>query len=333
MAQDDRRHRLAVLGPAEARQPYRRASLLHHDRIEPHVERSRLEKTLHRGRVELRVHVVDIRLEHHAGVVLQRRPFGVRRTVQTEDAKGVGDIALPSSKPPAFDHERPRRKRPEFVRKHRREQRPRRRHALHRLSRYKDRRAFEQRARRRRRNRQKAVGALHRPRPHVQRRTDHATGREALKQHERPQDIHEAIDRPHLVKVNLLGRHAVNAPLRLGQASERRRAALLHERGKTASLDDIENVAQMPVRMMLMRRDLDPVAGQTAARAARNADVHIRHVQRRRNGSRKRRRKLLRSFKPIDHVKHRPDCHISRDAGETVEIQNAHTDPLPLRTP
>ena len=180
------------------------------------------------------------------------------------------------------------------------------------------------------------MGALHRPRPHVQRRTDHATGREALKQHERPQDIHEAIDRPHLVKVNLLGRHAVNAPLRLGQASERRRAALLHERGKTASLDDIENVAQMPVRMMLMRRDLDPVAGQTAARAARaarNADVHIRHVQRRRNGSRKRRRKLLRSFKPIDHVKHRPDCHISREAGETVEIQNAHTDPLPLRTP
>ncbi|MPN25843.1 hypothetical protein SDC9_173259 [bioreactor metagenome] len=166
--------------------------------------------------------------------------------------------------------------------------------------------------------------ATHRPRTYVQRRTDDATGRKTFEQHERPKDVHETVDRPHLMKVDLLGRHSVNAPFRRGQPPKRSSAALLHERRKTASLDDIENVVQMPVRMMLMRRNFDPVAGHAAARDAQDADIHIRNVQRRRNGSRKRRRKLLRSFKPIYQVEHRPKRHISGDPRETVEIQNAH---------
>ena len=73
-----------------------------------------------------------------------------------------------------------------------------------------------------------------------------------MKQDTVPHNVHNGVHRAHLVKMHLLGRGTVNGSLRLGQPPEYGDAVGFYRLGKTASLDQIHNVYNIPAQTVAM---------------------------------------------------------------------------------
>ena len=87
---------------------------------------------------------------------------------------------------------------------------------------------------------------------HMDGRSGDMVRSQVMKQDTAPHNVHNGVHRAHLVKMHLLGRGTVNGSLRLGQPPEYGDAVGFYRLGKTASLDQIHNVYNIPAQTVAM---------------------------------------------------------------------------------
>jgi hypothetical protein len=92
--------------------------------------------------------------------------------------------------------------------------------------------------------------ALHNAAAGGDRRAAHLFNPQPIQGQTGPHDVHNRIDGPDLVEVDLLNGRAVRLGLRLRQPGEHGHRPLTHGLGQTAVFDDLANVLQVPVRLL-----------------------------------------------------------------------------------
>ena len=243
--QDRLGDRTLALRPCERREHEPRPPLLHQRGRRPDVERPGREGGLGRVWDELGREVVEVRLDQrNAGLA-----WIARERLADEHAHEVRallELARPG--PVADGLEAHRRQRPVALTESGYKRTPGGGHELRRDLDAIQGSTAQQRERGRRRKRQPAVGGVHEPAWHGQRRADEALDAEVLERERGAADVGERVDRAELVEVHLLRGDRVDGALGLGEAPEgllRARTGALREPGR---VDQLADLGQAPAR-------------------------------------------------------------------------------------
>ena len=157
-----------------------------------------------------------------------------------------------------------------------------------------------------------------------ERRGDHALDAELLEQHERPADVDERVERAELVEVDVVGRHAVDPALDLGQSPERVERTRPRSLGELRSLDELADVPVVAVIVVVGSVDPEVERADPLPLDPLDVDLHPFDPERVRDGAQ--------GLELRSGVDERSEQHVAREPGDTVEIGDAgHSRPRAMR--